>query len=108
MAAKVMAQIVLVECMVFAIRELPRDTHLGTLTRGDDTFGLTFMLGLGFVQEEAERLADGDPGLTRQQLDELAELLLRLLRSFLEDPGPERTEAELRGVLRRWLPWQVR
>ena len=38
-----------------------------------------------------------------RDLDEFAELLLRLLKSFLDDPGPQRDVDELRGYLSRWL-----
>jgi hypothetical protein len=45
--------------------------------------------GLGF----------GDP-----DLDELAEHLLRIIQSFIIDPGrPPRTGEALRGYLRRWV-----
>ena len=48
-------------------------------------------------------LADGDLPLDESLRDELAEILLRLLNSFLADPGPERSEDELRDFLYRWL-----
>jgi len=42
--------------------------------------------------------------LTPREVDELAELILRLLESFLTDPGPRpRTEAQMRVFLKRWL-----
>jgi hypothetical protein len=43
-----------------------------------------------------------------QALDEFAEILLRLLKSFLDDPGPERDVAELRRYLSRWLTPMLR
>jgi len=48
-------------------------------------------------------LSDGSCGLDARERDELAEILLRLLNSFLADPGPERSQAELRTFLFRWL-----
>ena len=39
----------------------------------------------------------------RGERDELAEILLRLLNSCLADPGPERSQDELRTYLFRWL-----
>ena len=48
-------------------------------------------------------LSDGERVLCEQDRDELAEILLRLLKSFLEDAGPERSESELRKFLNRWL-----
>ncbi len=92
-----------VECMVFTIRGLSSDPNLGNITPDDDMFSLSSMLELGFVQEEVRLLTDGNPGMTTQQLDELAELLVRLLHSFLEEPGVDRSEDELRTVLATWL-----
>jgi len=92
-----------VECMVFTIRELSSDPNIGNLTPADDMFSLSSMLELGFVQEEVRLLTDGNPGMTPHQLDELAELLVRLLHSFLQEPGTDRSEDELRGVLTGWL-----
>jgi hypothetical protein len=43
-----------------------------------------------------------------QDLDEFAEILLRLLKSFLDDPGPERDVAELRRYLSGWLAPMLR
>lgn len=43
-------------------------------------------------------------GFTDTDLDELAEHLLRIIQSFVIDPGrPPRTGPELRAYLRRWV-----
>lgn len=45
-----------------------------------------------------------DAGYADDDLDELAEHLLRVIQSFVTDPGrPTRTDAELRRYLRRWV-----
>ncbi len=92
-----------VEALVVAIREIPNDAHLSTLVRSGDTFDVSSALKLNFVQEELLALADGTPNLSASDRDELAELLVRLMKSFLDDPGPERSEEELRIFLSRWL-----
>jgi AcrR family transcriptional regulator len=93
----------IVENLVFTIRELPNDPHLGALQPGDELFGLGFLMDLRFVQEEVAHLAGGETGMTPEALDGLAELMLRLLHSFLSEPGKVRTEEELRNVLQAWL-----
>jgi hypothetical protein len=43
-------------------------------------------------------------GYTDADLDELAEHLLRIIQSFVIDPGrPPRQGEDLRGYLRRWV-----
>ena len=43
-------------------------------------------------------------GFTDDDLDELAEHLLRIIQSFVIDPGrPPRRGEGLRGYLRRWV-----
>ena len=43
-------------------------------------------------------------GLDDAGIDDLAEYMLRILQSFMIDPGrPERTGEVLRGYLRRWV-----
>ena len=43
-------------------------------------------------------------GYSDADLDELVEHLLRIIQSFVIDPGrPPRQGAELRGYLRRWV-----
>lgn len=105
-----------VECLVFAIREIPTDPVLGRLPLSDRHFTLSYLLDLRFVQDEilrqtrSEGAGDASQGTTPEippplagpELDALAELFLRLLHSFLADPGPKRTEAELRAVLTAW------
>lgn len=92
-----------VEWLVRTVREIPGDAHLSGLVKSENVFDVSTALELGFVQEELASLADGEPGLSQADLDELAELLVRLLRSFLDDAGPRRTEAQLRAYLSRWL-----
>ena len=93
----------IVETLVVAIHEIPKDAHLSTLVRSGDSFNVSSALKLFFIQEEMVRLTDGDVMLDARDRDELAEILVRLLKSFLADAGPERSEKELRAYLYRWL-----
>lgn len=91
------------ECVVFAVTEIPRDPYLGALMNTDAAAQLPFVLTLRFVREEIMFLA-GDVDLpTEQQADELSELLLRLLLSFLRETGIKRTPRQLRALVRRWV-----
>lgn len=92
----------IVECVVFAVWEIPKDAYLGALANSDVAAELPFLLTLRFVREEILHLSDGDPGLTDRQTDELAEFLLRLLHSFLQEPGPKRSQTQLRALVRSW------
>jgi AcrR family transcriptional regulator len=93
----------IVETLVVAIQEIPKDVHLSTLVRSGDSLAVSSALRRFFVQEEMLALSDGDFSLDALERDELAEILLRLLKSFLADPGPERSEEALRAFLYRWL-----
>lgn len=93
----------MVETLVIAIHEIPKDPHLSELVRSGDSFAVSAALKLFFIQEEMTALSDGDLGLDAKARDELAEILLRLLKSFLADRGPTRTERQLRAFLYRWL-----
>ena len=93
----------MVETLVFAIHEIPKDAQLSTLLQSGDFFAVSSGLNLSFIQEEILALSDGALSLDARERDELAEILLRLLNSFLADSGPERSEDELRTFLFRWL-----
>jgi len=93
----------IVETLVLAIHEIPKDAHLATLVQSADFSAVSSALKLSFVQEEMLALSDGAVGLDVRERDELAEILLRLLNSFLADHGPERSQDELRAFLFRWL-----
>jgi len=93
----------MVETLVLAIDEIPKDAHLSTLVHSSDFFTVSSALKLAFVQEEMLALSNGALPLDARERDELAEILLRLLNSFLADGGPERSQDELRAFLFRWL-----
>lgn len=92
-----------VEAMVISISEIPDDPYLEELFRMRDALSVHAANQNAFVSNEL-RLYFGDQWKGDDQaLDEFAEILLRLLKSFLDDPGPERDVAELRRYLSRWL-----
>ncbi len=93
----------MVETLVLAVLGIPKDPHLSALVRSGDYFTVSSALRLFFVQGEMMALAEGDLNLSERERDELSEILLRLLHSFLSDPGESRTEGELRAFLYRWL-----
>ena len=92
-----------IETLVISICEVPDDPNLREIFRMSNAVSIHSAVQNAFVADELRLYfgdrwqgADGD-------LDELAEILLRLLKSFVDDPGPERDVAELRQYLSRWL-----
>lgn len=104
-----------VEGIAYTLEELPRDRYLNLVMQPGKasafTAGVTSDLAIGFGRSILERFevdweAAGFSGTT---LDELVELMLRTLQSFIVDPGgPGRQDEGLREFLRRWIAPAVR
>ncbi|MGA8847027.1 MAG: TetR/AcrR family transcriptional regulator [Nocardioides sp.] len=98
-----------VESIVFCLHELPLEPRIGVLLQSDeDLFGRGITsptgsaLGAGFLRGLAVDWVSG--GVTDEDLDGLAELMLRLIGSLMQHPSAApRPTNELRGFLRRWL-----
>jgi AcrR family transcriptional regulator len=98
------------EAIATALEWLPQDKHIGLLVtpgRADaHSESVTSDVALQFANAMVRRF-DVDwtaLGFGDDDLDELAEYLLRIIQSFVVDPGrPPRTGAALRGFLRRWV-----
>lgn len=98
------------EAIATALEWLPKDKHIGLLIapgRADEhTASVTSDVALQFANAVLRRFdVDwGALGFTDDGLDELAEHLLRIIQSFILDPGrPPRTGEALREYLRRWV-----
>jgi len=98
------------EAIATALEWLPKDKHIGLLIapgRVDEhTASVTSDVALQFANAMLRRF-DVDwaaLGFSDDGLDELAEHLLRIIQSFILDPGrPPRTGEALREYLRRWV-----
>lgn len=98
------------EAIATALEWLPKDKHIGLLIapgRADaHTESVTSDVALQFANSMLRKF-DVDwvaLGFTDAVLDELAEHLLRIIQSFVIDPGrPPRTGEALRSYLRRWV-----
>lgn len=98
------------EAIATALEWLPEDKHIGLLIapgRPDaHTESVTSDVALRFADSMLRRF-DVDwalLGFTDHELGELAEHLLRIIQSFVVDPGrPPRRDQELRAYLRRWV-----
>jgi AcrR family transcriptional regulator len=98
------------EAIATALEWLPKDKHIGLLlTSGRanaHTEGVTSDVSLQFANSMVRRF-DVDwaaLGFTDDDLDELAEHLLRIIQSFILDPGrPPRRGEDLRDYMRRWV-----
>jgi AcrR family transcriptional regulator len=98
------------EAIATALEWLPKDKHIGLLVMPGrataHTEGVTSDVALQFANALLRRF-DVDwaaLGFTDDGLDELAEHLLRIIQSFIVDPGrPPRTGEDLRDYLRRWV-----
>jgi AcrR family transcriptional regulator len=98
------------EGIATALEWLPKDKHIGLLIvpgRADaHTESVTSDVAVQFANSMLRRFDVDWAGLgfTDSELDELAEHLLRIIQSFVIDPGrPPRQGDELRDYLRRWV-----
>jgi AcrR family transcriptional regulator len=98
------------EAIATALEWLPKDKHIGLLVvpgrANAHTESVTSDVALQFANSMLRRF-DVDwaaIGFTDGDLDEFAEHLLRIIQSFVIDPGrPPRTGEDLRDYLRRWV-----
>ncbi len=98
------------EALATTLEWLPEDKHLGLLLipgrPGPHTESVTSDVAQDFARSMLRQFDVDWAGLgfTDSDLDELAEHLLRIIQSFVIDPGrPPRRGDELRGYLRRWV-----
>lgn len=99
-----------VESMVFCVRTIPTEPRLSPLLQLEDTtaFGRgattkdTIAYGTAMLQRYPVDWAAA--GISEDDLNGLAEIIMRLLTSLLQHPNePPQDEARLRTVLNRWL-----
>jgi AcrR family transcriptional regulator len=98
------------EGIATALEWLPKDKHIGLLIipgkATAHTESVTSDVAVRFANSMLRRFDVDWAGLgfTDADLDELAEHLLRVIQSFVIDPGgPPRRGDELREYLRRWV-----
>lgn len=101
---------ILAEGMYYTFDRLPHEPYLGILLAsghaGTFAQGITSATAMAFGRTVLTRFDIGwaARGYTDTDLDELVELMLRLLQSFVIDPGrPPRSPDEFRAYLRRWF-----
>ncbi len=98
----------LVEAMVFLRREIPKDPHMGSIfgaqgAASPEALQLSETV-LGVGRNALRTLNEEWAPLSSRDVDDLAELILRLLRSFITDPGPKPLgDVAFRSFLYRWL-----
>lgn len=100
-----------VESVVFAVRTLPDEPYLGLLLQAGEADFFTvevtsppaFALGARILRNlPVDWAAVGVT--TDDELEGLAEILMRLFLSFLQYPStPELTDDRLRALVRRWI-----
>jgi AcrR family transcriptional regulator len=96
------------EGIATALEWLPKDKHIGLLIvpgkATAHTEAVTSDVAVEFANSMLRRFdVDwADLGFADEDLDELAEHLLRVIQSFVIDPGRRRGD-ELRDYLRRWV-----
>ena len=98
------------EAIATALEWLPQDKHIGLLLvpgkATEHTESVTSDVALTFANAMLRRFDVDWAALSydHRDLDELAEHLLRIIQSFVIDPGrPPRTGQALRDYLRRWV-----
>jgi AcrR family transcriptional regulator len=98
------------EGIATALEWLPKDKHIGLLIipgkATAHTQSVTSDIAVEFANSMLRRFDVDWAGLgfTDADLDELAEYLLRIIQSFVIDPGrPPRRGEKLRDYLRRWV-----
>lgn len=102
---------VAVESVVFGVLEVPREPYLGLLLQAGEsdfftvavTSAESFALGARILRDVPVDWA-GAGIATDDELQGLAEILMRLFLSFLQHPStPALTDDQLRALVRRWI-----
>jgi AcrR family transcriptional regulator len=99
-----------IESIVFAIQAIPQEPYIGVLFQAGETDifsrGVTSSMALSVGALILRRIPVdwSQIGVNDEELEGLAEILMRLFVSFLQYPAaPPRSEDELRVLVRRWL-----
>ena len=100
-----------VESVVYAVRTVPGEPHLGLLLQAGEadffTDGVISPLAFSFGARILRNVPVDWAGAgieTEDDLRGLAEVLMRLFMSFLQYPSePALTDDELRALVRRWI-----
>lgn len=99
-----------IESIVFAVQAIPEERHIGALFQAgetdvfsrDVTSSMAVALGASILRQVPVDWSE--IGVADDELEGLAEILMRLFVSFLQYPAdPPRSEDELRALVRRWL-----
>jgi AcrR family transcriptional regulator len=99
-----------VEGIAYTLERLPHDRYLSLVVQPGRTSafaaGVTSEVAISFGRSILERFSVdwAAAGFDGDALDELVEFMLRVLQSFILDPGgPSRHGPELRSFLQRWI-----
>ena len=99
-----------IESVVYAVQAIPDERHIGALFQAGETDvfsrGVTSSMAVSVGADILRRLPFdwAEIGVADDELEGLAEILMRLFVSFLQYPAdPPRSEEELRVLVRRWL-----
>ncbi|MDR3665092.1 MAG: TetR/AcrR family transcriptional regulator [Mycobacterium sp.] len=99
-----------VEGIAYTLEQLPQDRYLNLVLQPGKgsayAAGVTSDVSIAFGRSILERnnVDWAAAGFTDESLNELVEFMLRILLSFVVDPGgPTRHDDELRGYLYRWV-----
>ena len=104
-----------VEGIAYTFEQLTHDKYLSLVLQPGKasafTAGVTSDMAISFGRSILQRFAVdwSAAGFTDGKLDELLEVMLRVLQSLIVDPGrPARTGANLRSFLQDWIAPSVR
>ena len=101
---------VAIESIVYAVETIPQEPSIGLLFQAGETevFGrevtssMAITVGAGILRRIPVDWSD--IGVQDEELDGLAEILMRLFDSFLQYPGePPASGDDIRVLVRRWL-----
>ena len=101
---------VAIESVVFAVRAIPQERYIGALFQAGETemfsrevtSSMAFLVGADILRRMPVDWSE--IGVADDELEELAEVLMRLFVSLLQYPAnPPRSEDEVRDLIRRWL-----
>ena len=98
------------ESIVFALNAIPSEPYIGLLLQAgaNDMMGrgVTSAIGMSYGAQMLGRMPVdwSSVGVAEDDLEPLAEIIMRLVFSFMEYPvDPPRTDDEVRLLVRRWL-----